>query len=596
MKKLFLFLITVMLVTNLSGAIFGVVNTADSGAGSLRDAINQANLNPGMDSIMFGIPGAGVQTIMPLSQLPQITDPAGVLIDGFSQPGSMNGGNPPSTCILMIEIDGSLAGGSHGLWIICSNNIIQGLIINNFEQDGIRIESPGFDVNNNWIYANFIGTDPSGTVAQGNGTNQMSLWAGVNILVTASTPGINHDNMVEGNLISSNYAEGVAICNCPPGDVFMNYVYFNYIGTDIMGMTDMGNIHDGVLIAEGAHDNVVGDNLISGNDFEGICIIGYAEESIITIGNQIIHNIIGMKVDYTPLANTMDGISIGQYGNIYQGGFAPDNYIDGNDIAYNGNNGITVWEHPMDNINCDNNMITQNSIHDNVWIGIDLDDDGVTLNDPGDPDMIANQDLNFPVITQAVNDNATGQTTISGKVDIDSDPTTAIVEVFKAAPDPTGYGEGEFFLGSVSPAADSTWIIIVSMGLAYGDSITATTTDIYRNTSEFCLNVMIDTVQGIKEKLSAKIDNRRIELFPNPFSSSITIKFSTLEKGHISLKIYDITGKLVKTIANGMYEVSSYRMKWNGINENGTKVTPGIYYCKLETEHYSSTNKIMMIR
>jgi len=596
MKKLFLFLITAMLVTNLSGAIFGVINTADSGAGSLRNAIIQANSNPGMDSIMFGIPGTGVQTIIPLSQLPQITDPAGVLIDGFSQPGSLNGGNPPLTCILMIEINGLLAGASHGLWIISPNNIIQGLIINNFEQDGIRIESPGSDVSNNWIYANFIGTDPSGIAPQGNGTNQSMYWAGVDILVTIGYPGINHDNLVEGNLISSNYAEGVAISNCPPGDVFMNYVYFNYIGTDIMGMTDLGNSHDGVYIGEGAHDNVVGDNLISGNDFEGVCIIGYAEEYIITIGNQIIHNIIGMKADYTPLGNTMDGISIGQYGNVYQGGFAPDNFIGDNEIAYNGNNGITVWEHPMDSINCDHDCISGNSIHDNVWIGIDLDDDGVTLNDPWDPDMIANQDLNFPVITKAINDNATGQTTISGKIDIDSDPIQAIVEVFKAAPDPTGYGEGELFLGSISPAVDSTWTIVVSMGLAYGDSITATTTDTYGNTSEFCLNVMVDTLQGIKEKSSAKIDNRKIELLPNPFSSSITIEFSTLKKGHISLKIYDMTGKLVKTIANGMYKASSYRMKWNGMNENGIKVTPGIYYCKLKTEHYSSTNKIIMIR
>ncbi len=596
MKKLFLFLLSALLVTSLSGAIYPVFNTADSGAGSLRDAINLANSNPGMDTILFAIPGAGVQTIMPFSQLPQITDPAGVLIDGFSQPGSINGGNPPSTCILMIEIDGFFAGASHGLWIVCPNNIIQGLIINNFEQDGIRIESLGFDIANNWIYANFIGTDPSGTMPKGNGTNQLMFWAGVDILVTIGSPGINHDNMVEGNLISCNYAEGVAISNCPPGDVFMNYVFFNYIGTDIMGMADLGNLHDGVYIGEGAHDNIVGDNLISGNDFEGVCIVGYAEEGIITIGNQIIHNIIGLKVDYTPLGNTMDGISIGQYGNIYQGGFAPDNYIGDNEIAYNGHNGVTVWENSIDNTNCDHNCISQNSIHDNIWIGIDLDDDGVTLNDQLDPDMVANQDLNFPVITQVIHNNVTGQTNISGKIDIDSDPTTAIVEVFKAAPDPTGYGEGELFLGSISPAADSSWTINVTMGLAYGDSITATTTDIYRNTSEFCLNALVDTLQGIKEKSSANIYNRKIKLFPNPFSSSITIEFSTHNKGHISLKIYDITGKLVKTLANGMYEVSSYRMKWNGMNENGVKVAPGIYYCKLKTEHYSSTNKIIMIR
>lgn len=49
----------------------------------------------------------------------------------------------------------------------------------------------------------------------------------------------------------------------------------NYAGTDYTGTLDRGNAHDGIYIGEGAHDNIIDGNLISGNDFKGVCVIGY---------------------------------------------------------------------------------------------------------------------------------------------------------------------------------------------------------------------------------------------------------------------------------------------------------------------------------
>src|SRR5215468_7098188 len=74
-----------------SASTFTVTNTADSGAGSLRQAIMDANANAGLDTIAFnvsgvGCDGAGVCTITPATQLPTILSP--VLIDGYTQPGA----------------------------------------------------------------------------------------------------------------------------------------------------------------------------------------------------------------------------------------------------------------------------------------------------------------------------------------------------------------------------------------------------------------------------------------------------------------------------------------------------------------------------
>ncbi|MBN2430434.1 MAG: dockerin type I repeat-containing protein [Acidobacteria bacterium] len=470
-------------------AVFLVSNTNDSGVGSLRDALNQANAAPGADTIVFMIP-APPYIIFPLSQLPPLTDPAGVLIDGYSQPGSNPGASPPSTAVPLIELDGISAGGVHGFWIKTPNNTIQGLIINNFEQDGIHIEATPYPTSNNIIWANFIGTDSSGTIRKGNGRNMASLWAGVTIAGSFDTPGVAMDNHVRGNLISANYAEGVSIMSLAGNDVFGNWVEMgNYIGTDITGLVDLGNDHDGVYLGEGTHDNVVCDNLISGNDFEGVSIVGYPEDVISTYSNIVQSNIIGLKQDLTPLPNTLCGVAIGRYGPAYFGGFAPNNQVLTNTIAHNGRNGVTVWEHASTPSNADGNRISQNAIYDNGILGIDLDDDGVTVNDPNDPDSGANQDENYPVITIA--DYCAGTTAVSGTVDIDTDPTLAVVEIFLALPDPSGYGEGAVFLGQAVPATGGSWQFTCFRQLVPGDLVTATCTDLNGNTSEFAQYITV---------------------------------------------------------------------------------------------------------
>ena len=77
-----------------------VTTTADSGSGSLRQAIVAANLHAGLDTIRFAIPGSGVHTIGVQSALPTIVD--AVSIDGYTQPGAS-----ASSGTLLIELSGA---------------------------------------------------------------------------------------------------------------------------------------------------------------------------------------------------------------------------------------------------------------------------------------------------------------------------------------------------------------------------------------------------------------------------------------------------------------------------------------------------------
>src|SRR5262245_39585508 len=135
-------------------ATFTVTNAADTGLGTLRQAILDANAVPGLDNIRFLI-ATGAQTINLASPLPLITAP--VLIDGTTQPGFM--GSP------LIELNGAGAGfNANGLRITGGNSSVTGLIINRFSGTGILIQTNGYNV----IQGNYIGTDRTGTAGAAN--------------------------------------------------------------------------------------------------------------------------------------------------------------------------------------------------------------------------------------------------------------------------------------------------------------------------------------------------------------------------------------------------------------------------------------------
>jgi len=95
--------------TRAYAATFTVTNTNDSGPGSLRQAITDANASLGLDTIAFNIPGLGPHTIQLLSGLPAILDP--VVIDGYTESGATPNTNAPGmeiNAVLKIELDGSL--------------------------------------------------------------------------------------------------------------------------------------------------------------------------------------------------------------------------------------------------------------------------------------------------------------------------------------------------------------------------------------------------------------------------------------------------------------------------------------------------------
>lgn len=310
-----------------TAAILTVTSANDSGAGSLRQAILDANATNGLDTIVFQIPGAGVHTLAVLSALPTISDAA--VIDGTSQPGYA--GTP------LIELNGASAGaGSDGLRLPAGSSTIRGLAINRFGGAGIHVQLPG---RTNFIQGNFIGTDPTGTLSRGNGSAAQSggVW------VDSSS-----DNWIGGpyptnrNVISANTGPGVYLLNCAG-----NTVQGNLIGTSVSGTAALGNSNNGISL-NNAPGNVAGGtltgarNLISGNGGSGIYLNGSG-----TTGNVVQGNYIGTDANGSlAMPNAGDGVTVnGAPANTIGGAVAgAGNLLSGNSqggISLNGTGAVS---------------------------------------------------------------------------------------------------------------------------------------------------------------------------------------------------------------------------------------------------------------
>ena len=84
--------------------------------------------------------------------------------------------------------------------------------------------------------------------------------------------------------------------------------------------------------------------------------------------------------------------------------------------------------------------------------------------------------------------------------------------------------------------------------------------------------------------------------YPNPFNPTTTIDVSVASDSQITLNIYDINGRLVSTLADGVYDMGYHSFVWNGLDQTGNKVSAGIYFYSLQTEGMSITKKMMLMK
>jgi hypothetical protein len=84
--------------------------------------------------------------------------------------------------------------------------------------------------------------------------------------------------------------------------------------------------------------------------------------------------------------------------------------------------------------------------------------------------------------------------------------------------------------------------------------------------------------------------------YPNPFNPVTEIGYSVRDKGLVTIKIYNVAGKLVKTLLNEVKDAGSHKVKWYGKNNRGSNVASGVYFYKMETKGFTNTKKMVLLR
>jgi len=271
---------------------------------------------------------------------------AGVILDGLSQwfdclqitsNGNSVKGLQLHDCNCGVRIHGGTQNNTVGGSTEADRNVLTG------SHTGVCIHDGG--TNANVVKGNYIGTDPSGSHAIGNG-NGVTIWGGAhNNTVGGSSAG-------ERNLISGNTGSGVLISG---GGTNGNVVKGNYIGTDATAEQPEGHPipnGNGVQISDGAQGNVIGGdsegerNLISGNMWSGVWIGEGGTNYNVVSGNYIGTDASG----YNDMGNG-NGVEIccGAQNNTIGGGSTEGerNVISGNNwngvwIGHGGTNGNVV--------------------------------------------------------------------------------------------------------------------------------------------------------------------------------------------------------------------------------------------------------------
>jgi hypothetical protein len=148
---------------------------------------------------------------------------------------------------------------------------------------------------------------------------------------------------------------------------------------------------------------------------------------------------------------------------------------------------------------------------------------------------------------------------------------------------------------NISPAFYSDSAIVVSFECNDGDFAAIGPVYIYRFENEGGKDrggsQMIQLTQNHPARATT------VSLSPNPFRKSVDIKYMTTEKSRISVRIYDVSGRLVKRI-NQLSNSAINKITWNGDDDTGQAVAQGIYFLRLENldTKESISKKILRLR
>ncbi|MBI4747502.1 MAG: DUF11 domain-containing protein [Acidobacteria bacterium] len=306
--------------STIQGNFIGTDITGTLDVGNTQDGINVDNTPGAQIGGMTTTPGTAPGNVISGNNSDGI-EITGDTADTSAIRGNIIGLNATGAAAVGNGVNGVLITNSADTATVGGTTANERNVISGNGQDGVRITAT--DTTGHIVSGNFIGTDINGTADLGNSLIGVEIISSSGNTIGGTTAGAR-------NIISGNTQDGVSMNTVPATN---NLVIGNFIGTDVNGTTALGNSFSGVRI-NGCSNNTVGGttagtgNLLSGNAGDGVAILGAA-----ATGNQVIGNFIGTDINGTAdLGNLLNGVEIiGSSGNTVGGTtVSARNIISGN--------------------------------------------------------------------------------------------------------------------------------------------------------------------------------------------------------------------------------------------------------------------------
>jgi hypothetical protein len=409
--------------------------------------------------------------------------------NGISVFGGDAGGNVFQNNFVGLAANGNQALGNlgNGIWIDTAGSTIGGAtalaanIISGNHGAGIRssiddgkLVGPNA-AGPNQIFGNKIGTNFAGTAAVPNLDNGIFINVGTGTQIGDTTAGSR--NIVSGNSYYGIEVSGVAIS-----------IVNDYIGTDASGTKSLGGQNNGVVLVSDA-GSMIDSCVVSGNSIDShVIVLGNYDAGIAVSASKNV-SIEGCAI----------GTNAARTGSNPNQGFGVQvldsvgTLIKNNTIAYNALDATSSFAGVYVDNGGSGNSIEANSIYSNNGLGIRLGPDTSPLpNDPGDTDTGPNGLQNYAVLTSAT--TSSSGTTVKGTFNGKPNATFRLELFSNTAADPSGYGEGQKYLGystfTTKSTGDASFTVLLS-AIPKGQFVSSTVTDSAGNTSEFSKDIRV---------------------------------------------------------------------------------------------------------
>tara|TARA_Y100001968_G_scaffold131441_1_gene119958 strand:+ start:266 stop:1999 length:1734 start_codon:yes stop_codon:yes gene_type:complete len=104
------------------------------------------------------------------------------------------------------------------------------------------------------------------------------------------------------------------------------------------------------------------------------------------------------------------------------------------------------------------------------------------------------------------------------------------------------------------------------------------------------------TIMNIEENKLNPISFKLSQNYPNPFNPTTTINYELLNDSKVNIKVFDISGRVVKELINDHHNIGKYAIQWNAVDGDGQKVSAGLYFYSISTEYLTETKKMILLK